>query len=89
MRHDPSGSVLTLWGACPVRLGSAVGASLDGRRCPGPLQATTLRRGDGTTAASRLPVEVARGDLLVLFTERPASTGERAPARRADHVLVS
>jgi len=59
VRHDPSGSVVT------------------------------LRWGDGTTAASHLPVEVAEGDVLVLFTESPASAGEPAPTSSADHVLAS
>ena len=71
VRHEPSGSAVTLVGRCPQRLGAASGSVLATRSCPGPLQEMTLRWGaDGTTTQTRLPVEVALGDVVVVFSPR-------------------
>ena len=71
VRHEPSGSTVALVGRCPERLGAASGSVLAARSCPGPLQDMTLRWGaDGATTRTRLPVEVAPGDVVVVFSPR-------------------
>lgn len=80
VRHEPRGSQATLVGRCPERLGAASGSVLAARSCPGPLQDVVLRwDGDGATTTTRLPVEVAQGDVVVLFS--PRFQGEAARRR--------
>ena len=84
VRHEPSGSTATLVGRCPERLGAASGSVLAARSCPGPSQDVLLRwDADGTTTRTRLPVEVAQGDVVVVFSSRHQSRSARRRAREA------
>lgn len=86
VRHEPWGIQATLVGRCPERLGAASGSVLATRSCPGPLQGVALRwDADGATTTTRLPVEVAQGDVVVLFSPRFQGRSARRRALAAPH----